>query len=63
MKRIVLVSCLSVLALGGCFVSHTKERESSEVRTRSDRDRACGREVCAADEMCVASAGGGFHCQ
>ena len=56
-KGIFLVALF--VSLTGCFVSRTKEREVPATRSA----RACGTEVCNADERCVQSMNGAFHCE
>ena len=58
MRNVMIVSSL-LLAMTGCFVSHTKEKEVST----SGVGRRCGNEICAADERCVQSDSGAFHCE
>jgi hypothetical protein len=55
----MIVSSL-LLAMTGCFISHTKEER--EVST-SGVGRRCGNEICAADEKCIQSDSGTFHCE
>jgi hypothetical protein len=57
---IVIVSAL-MLSMTGCFVSHTTKEK--EVPTTSGVGRRCGNEICAADERCVQSDNGYFHCE
>ena len=54
----MIVSSL-LLAMAGCYVSHTKEKEVST----SGVGRRCGNEICAGDERCIQSDSGTFHCE
>jgi Flp pilus assembly protein TadD len=58
LRKAILVAPL-VVALAGCFISRTKEREVTTPRSA----RACGTEVCNADEQCVQGMNGAFHCE
>jgi hypothetical protein len=57
MRSALLVTCL-LMALPGCFISRTKEKEVS-----SHSGQACGTHVCAPDEDCVRTSSGAFHCE
>jgi len=57
-RKAVLVVSLFI-GLAGCFVSRTKEREVPVTRSA----RACGTQVCSADERCVQTMDGAFHCE
>jgi hypothetical protein len=58
MRSALLVACFALM-LPGCFISRTKEKEVST----SHPSRACGSHTCAADEDCVQSPSGTFHCE
>jgi len=59
MRRALLVACLALTTLPGCFISRTKEKEVSSPRSA----RTCGNVVCDADEDCVRTSSGTFHCE
>jgi hypothetical protein len=59
MRSTLLVTCLMLMTLPGCFISRTKEKEVSTSHT----GQACGSHVCAPDEDCVRTSSGTFHCE
>ena len=63
MKSMLIVGSL-MLAMTGCFVSHTtKETERDVGTTTSGAGRRCGSEICAPDQRCVEASSGYFRCE
>jgi hypothetical protein len=63
MKRLMFACSLAmILSTSGCFVWHSSTERDRDVST-SGAGRRCGDHVCDADEQCVESPTGTFHCE
>ncbi len=62
MARALVIATLSMAAvLPGCLVWHSDTERDRPVVSRTSR--SCGTQVCAADQDCVTTVDGQYHCR